>query len=219
MNKRIIEITFNNRKEGFVFPINPKTIELSEGNQNEKINLLELGEINLIGKRNLVTFTLSSFFPNENSPHYNKATMPPSEYINLLKKWKNSGKPVRVIISNPEVNLAMAIERITEVVNEGDGDIYFTLELAEYRFLNVTPIATDDKKVENNGLKDRPNTKGKPTTYTVKKGDSLWTISKRVYGDGAKYTDIYKKNKTKIDSKNKGKKDKYAVYVGQVLSL
>ncbi len=60
--KRIIEMTFNNREEGFILPINPQTLEISEANKNTKIDLLNVGEINLIGNRGLKVITLSSFF-------------------------------------------------------------------------------------------------------------------------------------------------------------
>ncbi len=83
--KRVVEITFNNRQEGFIFPINPTSIELSEANKNSKLDLLNVGEINLIGNRGLNTMTLTSFFPNVNS-HFNKDGKKPSEYQALLKK-------------------------------------------------------------------------------------------------------------------------------------
>lgn len=36
------------------------------------------------------------------------------------------------------------------------------------------------------------------TTYTVKKGDNLWTLAKKFYGSGAKYTKIYEANRSVI---------------------
>lgn len=216
---RTIEITFNNRAEGFVLPINPKTFELAEQNLNQKITLLNIGEINLIGNRGLVTCTLSSFFPSSKSPHYKRANREPMDYINTLKKWKNSKKPVRLIISDSDVNLAMAIEKISHSMNEGDGDVYYTLELSEYRFLNV-PSVKVEASVQSNGLKERPNTKVAPKKYVVKKGDSLWAIAQKVYGDGAKYTTIYNANKELMDTRNqKGKASKYTIYSGQELTL
>lgn len=35
-------------------------------------------------------------------------------------------------------------------------------------------------------------------TYLVLKGDSLWKIAKRVYGDAAKWQDIYEANRRRL---------------------
>lgn len=45
-------------------------------------------------------------------------------------------------------------------------------------------------------------------TYTVKKGDSLWKISRKFYGTGTKWKSIYEANKTVIEdtAKKNGKK-------------
>lgn len=37
-------------------------------------------------------------------------------------------------------------------------------------------------------------------SYTIKKGDCLWSIAKSVYGDGSRYMDIYNANKDKISN-------------------
>lgn len=39
-----------------------------------------------------------------------------------------------------------------------------------------------------------------PATYTVKKGDSLWIISKKIYGDGKYWKKILDANKGKLSS-------------------
>lgn len=47
------------------------------------------------------------------------------------------------------------------------------------------------------------------TTYIVKKGDTLWDISKKYYGDGNKYLKIKQQNNLKSD----------IIYEGQILKL
>jgi hypothetical protein len=55
-------------------------------------------------------------------------------------------------------------------------------------------------------------TEEKTTTYTVRKGDSLWRIAGRVYGNPFKWPRIYKANQGKIKNSNK-------IYAGQVLTI
>src|ERR1017187_6571521 len=52
----------------------------------------------------------------------------------------------------------------------------------------------------------------KPTKYVVRKGDSLWKIAGKVYGNPLKWPRIYRANKDKIKNPNK-------IYVNQVLKV
>lgn len=40
----------------------------------------------------------------------------------------------------------------------------------------------------------RVNNKIRPKTYTVVKGDNIYKIARKVYGDGAKWGELYEKN-------------------------
>ena len=114
MKQRIIELSYNNHEEMFNLPINPSEFEFSEAQNNQKITLLNIGEVNLIGHRGLVTGSLSSFFPALSSPLARYADREPMEYIRLLEKWKTSTQPIRVIISDCDFNLAMSIDKLTK---------------------------------------------------------------------------------------------------------
>ena len=161
MKKRTIELSFNNHQEAFTLPINPSEFEFAETQNNQRITLLNIGEVNLIGHRGLVSGSLSSFFPSPQSPFARFATMEPMEYIATLRKWKDSTQPIRVIVSDCDFNLAMSIDCLKHRHREGDGDVYFELSLTEYRFLNVATIQTSITASLSNGLKERPNSSNK----------------------------------------------------------
>ncbi len=212
-----IEFTYNNRQEGFILPVNPPSLEISTKSNNTKKEVISVGEINLIGNTGLARMSFRSFFPSEKSPFSKHATMGADEYVAMIKKWQESNRPIRVIETESGINLAMAIENFMPEVREGMRDIYFTIDLCEYRFLNV-PAVEQKTKVKENGLKERPTEKPKPKTYTVKKGDNLWAISKKLLGNGSKYKELYNANKSLIDSKNVNNK-KFTIYPGQRLVL
>lgn len=57
-----------------------------------------------------------------------------------------------------------------------------------------------------------PKASSAKRTYTVKRGDCLWNIAKKFYGNGAKYTKIYDANTNKIANPN-------LIYPGQVFVI
>lgn len=212
MKKRVIELSTSNRNERIVLPVNPATFEFSEAALNTKITLVNVGEVNLLGKRGLVTGTLSSFFPSSKSPFYRYADRSPAAYIELLTKWKNSGSPIRVIVSDSDFNLMMSIDKIQRGYREGTKDINYTLELTEYRKLNVPSVKVSTVVNRPSGLNSRPDTSSNGKTHTVVKGDTLWAIAKKYYGSGSQYTKIYEANKDKIKNPN-------LIYPGQVFTI
>ena len=46
----------------------------------------------------------------------------------------------------------------------------------------------------------------------IRRGDNLWTIARRVYGEGLKYTTIYEANNAQIRNPDR-------IYPGQVFNL
>ncbi|MGB7241558.1 MAG: peptidoglycan-binding protein LysM [Sulfitobacter sp.] len=53
---------------------------------------------------------------------------------------------------------------------------------------------------------------GEPTFHTVEKGDTLWAISSKTLGNGARYEEIFEANKPMLTHPDK-------IYPGQVLRI
>ena len=206
-------LSFNNNKERIRLPVIPSYFEVTIPHQNTTVNINELGEINLIGKTGLVSMTIESFFPNQQySFCLYRDFQKPYEYIKQLLKWKDSGKPIRVIVTGTPINYAMAIESLIYSEVDGTGDVYFTLEVKEYKFIK-TPSSntlTTKNTTQLTTPTTQRETKSLATHYTVQKGDTLWLIAKKVTGDGSNYKVIAQKNNITNPDK---------IYVGQKLVI
>ena len=193
-------LSFNNNEERLRLPVIPSSFEVSIPHQNTTINITNLGEINLIGKTGLATMTIESFFPKQQYSFCLYKDFPhPYDCIKLLLKWKESGRPIRVIVTETPINYAMAIESITYSEVDGTGDVYFILELKEYKFIKASNVTTTTT-ANGTTLKvpeTKRETKPTPSEYVVKQGDTLWRIAKKITGEGANYKMIAEKNNIK----------------------
>lgn len=199
-------------KEPYQFAVLPSTIEVVTSMQNTTVNISNLGEINMLGSSGLKTLSLSSFFPDQIYDFVQYEDFPkPQICIERIKSYMNN--PVNVIITDL-LNEYMTIESFTFSKQDGTKDIYFTIELKEYRnpkFVGVEPGTVN--KNSNKILHSQTNRKSKKvdtTTYTVKSGDTLWTIAKRLTGDSSNYKAIAKQNHITNPDK---------IYVGQKLVI
>lgn len=193
-----------------MLPVNPESFAFTEKHNNTSVNVNSIGEVNLLGKRDLKTGTISSHFPKRDRNYANNSgRQAPYTYINKLLSWKSSGKPVQLIITGTKINFQVTIETLKYGEQDGTGDVYYDLTLKEYRAVEIKK--TKLKKTEKSKPK-RPAAKKKTKTYTVKSGDCLWNIAKRFYGNGAQYTKIYNANRGKIKNPN-------LIYPGQKLTI
>lgn len=187
MKTRTIEISTANRAESIVLPINPEKIQVKSGQKNQTIDLLELGEVMSLGNRKLSSLSISSFFPSKKSALFRYANREPWDYYNTFDRWRLDKNVVRIIIGGSQVNMAAAIDDLSFEIREGDEDLYFTLDLSEYRKLNV-PMVQDNSFWQDNGLLDRPDTYKKPDSIVVTSPEeTFWYIACKYYGDGTKW--------------------------------
>lgn len=208
MNTRTVLLWHNNGEERIYFTVNPARLTVTRPNENRVRSLAMGGTVNIWGGRGLREVKLTTFLPAATSPFYNGQE--PESVLAMLKSWQDSGDPVRLIISGSDINDAFLIEDVSETLAEGDRDVGLTLTLREYKFKSALAALAGGSGSAASVSKTRTDERVTPKTYTVKKGDTLWDIACRYYGDGTKWGAIAAKN---------GVADPRKLQIGKVLTL
>ena len=191
-------------EDSIQLPIRPGAFEISQENTHQTVNVQTLGDVSILGKRGLKTFSFESFFPAHDYPFadYPK-DREPWDYIEKISGWQE--KKVQFIITETKINTTVLIQSLGYSEEDGTGDIKYSLSLAEYRAPKYTkpakavlePVKTTEKKPTKKTT--RTDSKKKTKTHVVGGNDTLWSIAKKYYGSGSYADKIYNANKNVIE--------------------
>lgn len=211
--------------DGVLLPIAPEKLQIKVNNQNKKVTLINEGEINILKSPSLSDVEFDVLLPNQNYPFANYANgyQPASYYMQKLKELKKDKKSFQFIVTRTfpngkmlfDTNMTVSLESYTikEDAKKYGTDQVVSIKLKEYKEYETLVIKVDTKKKKKKKKKTRKKDGSPKTrTYTVVKGDCLWNIAKKYYGDGSKWTKIYNANKSKIKNPN-------LIYPGQKLTI
>ena len=200
-------------------PVLPAKLNVSSPGKNERVTVLELGEVLLLRKKGLRILSWESFFPVSKAPYTVGQIRDPVSIVQAIQKARDQKSPVRFLITGTDLdcNLRMGIDSFEYEERSGElGDLYYTIKLYEWKDISPKRIVLPEKK-EEPAKTQEPERPGKPEqtskTYTVKPGDCLWNIAKKFYGKGSDYTKIYNANKGKIGS------NPNLIYPGQAFTI
>ena len=175
--------------------MSPSTLCLCHGIRIETVNIHGVGDIRVAGYTTLDTIKIDSFFPYNTYSTAISSLVNPWDLVAQFKGWMDSQTVVRFIITGTDVNMPVLIEDIRTGERDGSNDVYFTLSLAEYRYVSVSRSATRSvSAATSRAVSVQPAT---PDTYTVVKGDTLRHIARAMYGDHKEYTKLATANSIK----------------------
>lgn len=204
-------IFFDYKDKTYRLPVNPEQIEISRKQAVQTYDILKYGQIAIPTHLELTEYSFECEFPKEaysyvETPNEFKNS---NYYLSHFQFWRKKLVPVRFIVTNgksDEINTLVLIEDLKIIEKAGEeGDKYVSFSLREYKPygkrvpLTLDPTKTSVAKDTIATESTNPKSKG---TYVVQKGDTLWGIAKKHYGNGAKYTIIYEANKDKIKNPN-----------------
>ncbi|MCI1958192.1 MAG: LysM peptidoglycan-binding domain-containing protein [Clostridia bacterium] len=178
--------------EELVLPITPESYEIDHGVNVETVNLTELGDLNIPGKRYMMTIKISCVFPAQEYNFLNEgANLLPYFYVEKFEKWCDKNTILRFIITDTNINTTCIIGSIDFTENDGTNDVYATITVKQYRVLKTASTAKSA-----NSKQTRQDTDSTPAaeSYKIQSGDTLSSIARKMYGDSSLYTALAKYN-------------------------
>ncbi len=192
-----------------VLPVPPESFNTNVTSKNETVDIVNLGEINIIKDIALRDFSFKILLPKDNTLTIIKESefKEPVFYLDKFREYKLNKKPVRFFItrllpSGKEIfkgNLLVSFEDYSVEENAGEeGDFWVEINLKEYREIrNVITKNTGKRNDKGNVVVNQEiqrTVKERADSYIVKEGDTLWKIAKLELNDGNRYTEIAKLN-------------------------
>ena len=200
-------------------PVVPAEHTVTSEQDNTSVTVCNLGEVTLRGKRKLQQISFSSFFPRQyDSGYCDVRSKSPITMVKKVEKMKRAGS-VKLIITGV-LSMKVTIESFEWGENDGTGDISYTLSMKEYRTVSIpASVLVKEQPAQpaaagsdgGTSGRDQPETTG-TQSYTVKSGDSLSAIARKLTGS-TNWQTIYEQNKAVIGS------NPNMIKPGQVLTI
>lgn len=196
------------------FPVNPESIKKEIGSSSTTEEIEGIGQISVPKKPDLARITIESFFWQDIN------LLPSFMYVSWLEAWQKSKKPAKLIVTRLNYSMEVTCESFTHWINAGEEkDIYFSLELQEYRPHGAKKLGAKTNKTLMQRYKEieglayspvlvdipRPTRKSSSkktftNPYTVLKNETLTTITKKITGSTDDWELLYKENKETLSN-------------------
>lgn len=135
-----IFLSINNREQVIQLPIIPESFEVNLPISNNTTDTVNAGTLKTIGNTGLRSIEINSFFPKQKYSFARDNTYKGFEYVQVIEKWIARKLPIRLIVTGTPLNIAMTIDNFSYSVEDGSGDVYYSLKLSEYRFVTLNSM-------------------------------------------------------------------------------
>lgn len=212
-----------------LLPVAPPKLTVKINNANKTVTLINEGEINILKMAGLTDIEFECRIPQEQYPFavYKSGFKGADYFLDCFESLKAGKAPFQFIVCRRrptgkrlfDTNIKVSMEdyKITEDAKDGF-DVLVKIKLKQWRDYGTKTvnITNDMEKPKASVEPQREVGVTAPTetqTYTVVKGDCLWNIAKRFYGNGSKYSTIYNASRSVIGG------NPNLIYPGQVLTI
>lgn len=191
------------------FPINPDNLTKEIPSNSQTVDIEGIGQVSVPTTPKLAKLTISSMFWHQNN------LVPGDLYVMWLEKWQSSKQPANLVVTRLNYSMKVTCESFRHWINAGEEkDIYFELELQEYRPYGAKRVSQSNnatlrqklQKIKNLATlpvlmdiprpnRDKINKESITNPYTTKKGETLSSITKKITGKTDDWESLYSENK------------------------
>ena len=180
-------------------PVAPSKLQLKISNKNKTMTLINEGEVNTLKQPGLTEISFDLLLPNVKYPFatYKSGFIGAKHFLDEIEKLKVDGKPFQFIVTRLfpngkvlfDTNMKVSLEdySIKEDAKQGF-DVTVSIKLRQYKEYSTKTcnINSDGKSASVQSGRPTNNSPSTNQSYTVQKGDCLWNIAKKFYGNGCR---------------------------------
>lgn len=201
-------------------PVVPQEIASGSDGRFAQYEIMKRGEVRVSEGRYLIPVSWDGIFPGEKrkgEPWIRKWT-DPKELDEIFSQWRDNGELLKLVITDTNINMDCKIAAYNPTNAGGYGDISYSVSFIEH--VDLVTVVTKNTSSSSGSSKSSNKSK----TYTVKSNDCLWNIAQAQLGKGARWKEIYSKNKDVIEKEAQRRGEKNSnngdlIFPGTVLSL
>lgn len=205
-------------------PVLPEQIDSKFGETSfVTYDILNRGEVAVPSGTGLATHAWESEFPGSAShPGLRGDWQAPKHYHNILQSWRENGTPLNLLVTGYPINDDVYIADYTGKETGAFGDMVYAISFLKKRDITIKTSVVEPSTDTNRPAKQSD-------TYTVKSGDTLWSIAQKFYGSGSKWKAIYLANKSIIEKTardrwrsvgiDRGSENGHWIFPGTILTI
>lgn len=171
--------------------VNPRQMVISQPQNTLRYVTVQGETVHAAGGQGLTQVTLSTFLPGVDSRFYQGVS--PTQALAMLRRWKEEGLPVELLISGSELGARFLICGLEQTLTEGDRDVGLRLSLQEYKYV-AAALQQGQEGPGPGGLYLRAEEREQVPVYVTAGGEDLWTVARLYLGDGSRWKELAEKN-------------------------